>query len=63
MHGVSVSNRDAVLAEGWKRGLKMLGCGPSGDPSRIRLLFLADTLSREIDDFARVFEETIEAVE
>ncbi|MCZ6785652.1 MAG: aminotransferase class III-fold pyridoxal phosphate-dependent enzyme [Planctomycetota bacterium] len=63
MHGVGVNNRDAILDEGWKRGLKMLGCGPSGDPSRIRLLFLADTLSREIDDFARVFEETIEAVE
>ena len=27
------------------------------------MLFLADTLAREIDDFARVFEETLAAVE
>ncbi|MGH7163510.1 MAG: aminotransferase class III-fold pyridoxal phosphate-dependent enzyme, partial [Planctomycetota bacterium] len=63
LHGVTVRRREAVIAEGWKRGLKMLGCGMPGDPARIRLVFLADSLAREIDEFARVFEETIAAVE
>lgn len=63
LHGVSVRRRDALLAEGWRRGLKMLGCGRPGEVSRIRLLFLADTLARELDDFARVFEETVAAIE
>ncbi|MGQ0613741.1 MAG: aminotransferase class III-fold pyridoxal phosphate-dependent enzyme [Planctomycetaceae bacterium] len=60
--GVDVRQRDKVIAEGWKRGLKMLGCGPAGEVARIRLIFLADTLAREIDDFAKVFEETVAAV-
>lgn len=63
LRGVTVRRRDELVAEGWKRGLKMLGCGRPGPESRIRLIFLADTLAREIDDFARVFEETVAAVE
>jgi len=63
LHGVDVRHRDKVIAEGWRRGLKLLGCGPAGDVSRIRLVFLADALAREIDDFARVFAETLAAVE
>ena len=63
MHGVTVRRREAVLQEGWRRGLKLIGCGPGGELARVRLLFLADTLAREIDDFARVFEETLAAVE
>jgi len=62
LHRVDVRHRDRVIAEGWRRGLKMLGCGMAGDVSRIRLVFLADTLAREIDDFARVFEETLAAI-
>lgn len=63
LRGVSVRQRDRIVAEGWRRGLKLLGCGPAGEVSRLRLVFLADTLAREIDDFARVFEETLAAVE
>ena len=63
MHGVNVRRREEVLQEGWRRGLKLIGCGPGGEHARVRLLFLADTLAREIDDFARVFEETLAAVE
>lgn len=63
MRGLVLHRREAVVKAGWRRGLKLLGCGLSGDPSVIRVLFLADTLSREIDEFLRVLDAALSEVE
>lgn len=63
MRGLVVRRRDAIVAAAWRRGLKLLGCGWPGDTSVLRILFLADTLSREIDEFLRVFGATLAEVE
>lgn len=62
MAGVSVRRRAEIIATGWKRGLKLLGCGPSGEVSRLRILFLADTLAREVDEALRVLDEVLAEV-
>ena len=54
--GLSVRRRADVIRLGWRRGLKLLGCGPSGDVARLRLVFLADTLAREIEETLRVLD-------
>jgi len=58
MFGLTVLDREKVIAGAWKRGLKLLGAGEPGEESTIRLLFLADVLTHEIDQFA----ETMDAV-
>lgn len=63
MHGVTVRHRGEVVAEAWKRGLKLLGCGPAGDAARIRILFLADCIAKELEDFAVAFADALEAVQ
>ncbi len=63
MRGLVVRRREAVVRTAWLQGLKLLGCGLAGDPAVIRVLFLADTLAREIDEFARVFEGVLAEVE
>ena len=62
MRGVVVRRREAIVHEAWLRGLKLLGCGYAGESSVIRVLFLADTLSREIDEFERVLDGVLTAV-
>jgi 4-aminobutyrate aminotransferase-like enzyme len=62
MRGLVVRRRDAIVKAAWQHGLKLLGCGWAGETSVIRLLFLADTLSREIDEFLRVLDATLEEV-
>ena len=47
----------------WLRGLKLLGCGYSGETAVIRVLFLADTLARELDEFVRVLDLAMSDVE
>ncbi len=56
MVGLSVRRRADVIRVGWRRGLKLLGCGPSGEIARLRLVFLADTLVRELDEALRVLD-------
>ncbi len=63
MRGLVVHQRESVVQAGWRRGLKLLGCGLSGDPAVIRVVFLADTLSREIDEFLRVLDGVLSEVE
>src|SRR5690606_25769142 len=58
MFGLRVHHRDKVLASAWKHGLKLLGAGAAREEGAIRLLFLADVLTHEIDQFA----ETMDAV-
>jgi 4-aminobutyrate aminotransferase-like enzyme len=60
--GLSVRRRADVIRVGWKRGVKLLGCGPSGEVSRIRILFLADAVVRELDEALRVLDEVLAEV-
>ena len=62
MNGMSVYRREEVIAVAWKRGLKLLACGSSGTISRIRMLMLADTLTREIDDLLETLDKVFEEV-
>ncbi len=63
MFGITVRRREEIIETSWRRGLKLLPCGQKGEESRIRLLFLADVLTREIDEFARVFDQVLAEVE
>lgn len=63
MRGIQVRRRDAIVRTAWLRGLKLLGCGFAGDVATIRVLFLADTLAHEIDEFLRVFDAVLAEVE
>ncbi|MCE9634631.1 MAG: aminotransferase class III-fold pyridoxal phosphate-dependent enzyme [Planctomycetes bacterium] len=47
---LSVRRRTDLIHAGWRRGLKLLGCGRSGEVSSIRTLFLADVLAKEIHE-------------
>ncbi|MBI4613651.1 MAG: aminotransferase class III-fold pyridoxal phosphate-dependent enzyme [Planctomycetes bacterium] len=61
MNGITVRRRDDLVALGWKRGLKLLGCGAQcGETASIRLLFLADALAKEIEDFALTLDGLIQ---
>jgi 4-aminobutyrate aminotransferase-like enzyme len=60
--GLSLKRRADVVRIGWKRGLKLLGCGPSGEVSRIRILFLADAVVRELDEALRLLDEVLAEV-
>jgi 4-aminobutyrate aminotransferase-like enzyme len=62
MRAIVVRRRDDVVRTAWRSGLKLLGAGWNGETAAIRLLFLADTLSREVDEFARVLDLTLTAV-
>ncbi len=62
MRAFLVKRRADVIREGWARGLKLLGCGWEAEVSAIRVLFLADTLTREIDEFLRVLDEVLTAL-
>jgi 4-aminobutyrate aminotransferase-like enzyme len=61
--GLSVRRRADVVRVGWKRGLKLLGCGLAGEVSRLRLVFLADVIVRELDEALRVLDEVLAEVE
>lgn len=58
MFGLTVRRREEVSAKAWRHGLKLLGAGAGGEEATIRLLFLADVLTHEIDQFA----DTMDAV-
>jgi 4-aminobutyrate aminotransferase-like enzyme len=63
MWGLTVRHRDEVVATGWRLGLKLLGCGNPGELSRIRILLLADVLTREIDEMVACLDRVFSAVE
>jgi len=63
MWGLTVRHRDEVVDLGWKLGLKLLGCGQPGELSRIRLLLLADVLTREVDELIACFDRVFTALE
>jgi len=63
MRAMLVRNRDAVIHKGWEHGIKLLGCGWGGDVAPIRLLMLADTLSREVDELLAVLDKVFASIE
>lgn len=62
MYGITVRRREQVVAAAWRRGLKLLACGLGGEEARIRLVFLTDVLTHEIDEFTRVMDGVLEEV-
>ena len=62
MRALLVRDRNRVTHAAWQRGLKLLGCGWGGDVAAIRLLLLADTTTREIDELIRVLDETFSSL-
>jgi 4-aminobutyrate aminotransferase-like enzyme len=66
MWGVTVRDREKLVNLAWQRGLKLLGCGPSapaGQGSRLRVLFLADVITREVDHFFAAFDRVLGELE
>jgi 4-aminobutyrate aminotransferase-like enzyme len=63
MWGLSVRHREEIIATGWRMGAKLLGCGPVGEVSRLRIVLLTDVLTREIDQMISVLDRTFSAVE
>jgi hypothetical protein len=63
MWGLTVRWRDEVIRTGWRLGAKLLGCGRRGELSRLRLVLLADVLTREIDQMIEVLDRVFAAVE
>jgi 4-aminobutyrate aminotransferase-like enzyme len=61
--GLSVRRRADIVRVGWQRGAKLLGCGLAGEVSRLRILFLADAVAREIDEALRVLDGVLTEVE
>jgi hypothetical protein len=58
-----VRRRDDVVEAAWRRGLKVLGCGLAGEVAPVRLVLLADTLAREVDELERVLDLVLSDVE
>jgi hypothetical protein len=63
MWGLTVRHRDEIVRTGWLHGAKLLGCGRRGPLSRLRIVLLADVLTREIDRMISVLDRIFSAVE
>lgn len=63
MFGVTVKDRDELIRIAWKQGMKLLGAGSEKDGvGRLRVLFLADVLTKEIDDFVDGLDRVLTAM-
>jgi 4-aminobutyrate aminotransferase-like enzyme len=62
MRAMVVRDRAAVIRTGWENGVKLLGCGWGGETSAIRLLMLADTLAREVDELIGVLDRVFKSM-
>jgi len=63
MWGLSVRYREEIVETGWRLGAKLLGCGPSGETARLRVILPADVLTREVDEVVTVLDRVFSAVE
>jgi len=63
MWGLTVRHREEILETGWRYGLKLLGCGLPGELSRLRILLLADVLTREVDELVEGLDRVLTEVE
>jgi 4-aminobutyrate aminotransferase-like enzyme len=60
---LSVRRRTDLIRAGWRRGLKLLGCGRSGDVAAIRTIWLADVLAKEIREAMDLLDLAMSDVE
>jgi 4-aminobutyrate aminotransferase-like enzyme len=63
MWGLTVRHREEIIRLGWQMGLKLLGCGRSGEHARLRILLLADVLTREVDELVAALDRVLGMVE
>ena len=63
MNALLVHRRSDFVKTGWKMGVKLLGCGWNAEVAPIRLLGLADTLAREVDELLAVLDQVCVALE
>lgn len=56
MNALLVRRRAEFIQTGWQQGLKLLGCGWNAEVAPIRILGLADTLAREIDELLHLLD-------
>jgi 4-aminobutyrate aminotransferase-like enzyme len=63
LRAILVRRRPDVIRAAWRRGLKLLGCGWLTEVAPIRLILLADTLAREVDELLRVLDLALGDVE
>ena len=62
MRAMLVRDRAKVVRTAWEHGLKLLSCGWQAEVAPIRLLMLADTLTREVDELIHVLDKTFAAM-
>lgn len=62
MRAILVRDRARVVRTAWEHGLKLLGCGWPAETAPIRLLMLADTLGREVDELVGVLDQVFTAM-
>lgn len=58
MQAMLVRERSRVVAAAWQQGVKLLGCGLPGEVAAVRLLLLADTTAREVDQLLAALDKT-----
>jgi 4-aminobutyrate aminotransferase-like enzyme len=56
MNALLVRRRADFIKVGWQQGVKLLGCGWNADVAPIRILGLADTLAREVDELLHLLD-------
>ena len=62
MRALLVKDRQRVVHTAWEHGLKLLGCGLTGEVAPIRILMLADTLAREVDELLGTLDRVFKAM-
>ncbi|MDA1194633.1 MAG: aminotransferase class III-fold pyridoxal phosphate-dependent enzyme [Planctomycetota bacterium] len=62
MRAMLVRKRADVVRVGWQHGVKLLGCGWAAEVAPVRLLMLADTLGREVDELLSVLDRVFTKV-
>jgi 4-aminobutyrate aminotransferase-like enzyme len=63
MNALLVRRRSDVVKAGWAHGVKLLGCGWNAEVAPIRLLGLADTLTREVDELLHLLDRVCASLE
>lgn len=63
MNALLVRRRPDFVKTGWSLGIKLLGCGWNAEVAPIRLLGLADTLAREVDETLHLLGRVCETLD
>jgi len=62
MRALLVKDRKRVIDTAWQHGLKLLGCGWSAEVAPVRILMMADTLAREVDELIATLDRTFKTM-